>query len=67
MLKSIHKIIHTMLRIAINGFGRIGRTTLRAAMERKGVQVVAINDLTDPATLAYLLKHDSVFGHGTAL
>jgi glyceraldehyde 3-phosphate dehydrogenase len=50
-----------MLRIAINGFGRIGRTTLRALMERKGVQVVAVNDLTDPATLAYLLKHDSVF------
>ncbi len=50
-----------MLRIAINGFGRIGRTTLRAACERKGVQVVAINDLTDPATLSYLLKYDSVF------
>ncbi|MBI4591995.1 type I glyceraldehyde-3-phosphate dehydrogenase [Candidatus Uhrbacteria bacterium] len=50
-----------MLRIAINGFGRIGRTTLRAACERKGIQVVAINDLTDPATLSYLLKHDSVF------
>lgn len=50
-----------MLRIAINGFGRIGRTTLRAAMERKGVQVVAVNDLTDPSTLSYLLKYDSVF------
>ncbi|TAL49804.1 type I glyceraldehyde-3-phosphate dehydrogenase [Patescibacteria group bacterium] len=50
-----------MLRIVINGFGRIGRTTLRAACERKGIHVVAINDLTDPATLSYLLKHDSVF------
>ena len=50
-----------MLRIAINGFGRIGRTTLRAAMERKGIHVVAVNDLTDPATLSYLLKYDSVF------
>jgi glyceraldehyde 3-phosphate dehydrogenase len=50
-----------MLRIAINGFGRIGRTTLRAAMERKGIQVVAVNDLSDPATLSYLLKYDSVF------
>lgn len=50
-----------MLNIAINGFGRIGRTTLRAAMERKGVRIVAVNDLTDPATLAYLLKYDSVF------
>jgi len=50
-----------MLRIAINGFGRIGRTTLRAVSERKGMQVVAINDLTDPQTLSYLLKYDSVF------
>lgn len=50
-----------MLRIAINGFGRIGRTTLRALYERNGIQVVAINDLTDPETLAYLLKYDSVF------
>ena len=50
-----------MLNIAINGFGRIGRTTLRALLERKGVKVVAVNDLTDSATLAYLLKYDSVF------
>ncbi|NQV89847.1 type I glyceraldehyde-3-phosphate dehydrogenase [Candidatus Uhrbacteria bacterium] len=50
-----------MIRIAINGFGRIGRSTLRAMSERKGVQVVAINDLTDPETLSYLLKYDSVF------
>lgn len=50
-----------MLRIAINGFGRIGRSSLRALYERKGVQVVAINDLSDPHTLAYLLTYDSVF------
>lgn len=50
-----------MLRIAINGFGRIGRSTLRAISERKGIQVVAINDLTDPQALSYLLKYDSVF------
>lgn len=50
-----------MIRVAINGFGRIGRTTFRALAERKGVTLVAINDLTDPETLAYLLKYDSVF------
>lgn len=50
-----------MLRVAINGFGRIGRTTLRAGWDRKGVKFVAINDLTDPYILAHLLKYDSVF------
>ncbi len=50
-----------MLRVAINGFGRIGRTTVRAGFERKGIKFVAINDLTAPADLAYLLKYDSVF------
>ncbi len=50
-----------MLRIAINGFGRIGRTTLRVGWDRKGVEFVAVNDLTEPATLAHLLKYDSVF------
>jgi glyceraldehyde 3-phosphate dehydrogenase len=49
-------------RLAINGFGRIGRTTFRAAFEHPGVQVVAINDLTDAATLAHLLKYDTVYG-----
>ncbi len=52
-----------MARIAINGFGRIGRNTLKAGFGKRGFQVVAINDLTDPATLAYLLKHDTVYGH----
>ncbi len=53
------------VRIAINGFGRIGRCILRAAIDRKaeGVEFVAINDLTDSATNAHLLKFDSV--HGT--
>ncbi|PJA45921.1 type I glyceraldehyde-3-phosphate dehydrogenase [Candidatus Uhrbacteria bacterium CG_4_9_14_3_um_filter_50_9] len=50
-----------MLRVAINGFGRIGRSTMRAMYERKGIMVVAVNDLTDPETLAYLLQYDSVF------
>jgi glyceraldehyde 3-phosphate dehydrogenase len=51
------------LRIAINGFGRIGRMVFRAALEEKGVEIVAINDLTNAQTLAHLLKYDSV--HGT--
>jgi glyceraldehyde 3-phosphate dehydrogenase len=48
------------INIAINGFGRIGRAFFKAAMEKK-LNIVAINDLTDTATLAYLLKHDSVY------
>ena len=48
------------IRIAINGFGRIGRVTFRKIQERKNMEVVAINDLTDPANLAHLLKYDSV-------
>ena len=51
-----------MLNVAINGFGRIGRAAFKIALEKKGVQIVAINDLTDPATLAYLLRFDSVYG-----
>jgi glyceraldehyde 3-phosphate dehydrogenase len=49
-------------RIAINGFGRIGRLTLRNLLSHKDVEIVAINDLTDNATLAHLFKHDSVHG-----
>ena len=48
------------MRIAINGFGRIGRTFLRILQERGNADVVAINDLADPATIAHLLKYDSV-------
>ena len=51
------------LRVAINGFGRIGRCVLRAAAQEQGFEFVAINDLTDAKTLAHLLKYDSV--HGT--
>ena len=52
------------VRVGINGFGRIGRNVFRAAMSRaKGeVEIVAVNDLTDAKTLAYLLAYDSVFG-----
>ena len=49
-----------MLKVAINGFGRIGRTALRLLQDDKDIQVVAINDLTDPLQLAYLYKYDSV-------
>ncbi len=49
-------------KVAINGFGRIGRLTLKAVMDRDNVEVVAVNDLTDSATLAHLLKYDSVHG-----
>jgi glyceraldehyde 3-phosphate dehydrogenase len=51
-----------MVKVGINGFGRIGRNVLRAALERttKDIEFVAVNDLTDATTLAYLLKYDSV-------
>jgi len=49
-------------RVAINGLGRIGRATLRALLEEDGVEVVAINDIADPENLAYLLRHDTVYG-----
>ena len=50
------------VRVAINGFGRIGRNAFKIAFERDDVEVVAINDLTDTRTLAHLLKHDSSYG-----
>ena len=49
-------------RVAINGFGRIGRNAFKIAFARSDIEVVAINDLTDTKTLAYLLKHDSNYG-----
>ncbi|MFZ4835328.1 type I glyceraldehyde-3-phosphate dehydrogenase [Rouxiella sp. Mn2063] len=51
-----------MVKVGINGFGRIGRNVLRAALGRSDFQVVAINDLTDSKTLAHLLKYDSLQG-----
>ena len=50
------------VKVAINGFGRIGRNMFRAAVGARDIDIVAINDLTDPATLAHLLKYDSVHG-----
>ncbi|MGK0487620.1 MAG: glyceraldehyde 3-phosphate dehydrogenase, partial [Candidatus Endobugula sp.] len=49
-------------KVAINGFGRIGRLTFKVLLSKKNIEVVAINDLTDTATLAHLLKYDSVHG-----
>ena len=51
-----------MVKIGINGFGRIGRMAFRAALERDDVEIVAINDLLEPRQLAYLLRYDSVHG-----
>jgi len=51
-----------MVRVGINGFGRIGRLVFRAACERNNVEVVGINDLVDPEYLAYMLKYDSTQG-----
>lgn len=51
-----------MIKIAINGFGRIGRPSLKIIQERKDMEVVAINDLAKPTDLAYLLKYDSAYG-----
>lgn len=51
-----------MIKVAINGFGRIGRNAFKILNERKDAEVVAINDITDAKTLAHLLKHDSTYG-----
>ena len=55
------------IKIGINGFGRIGRNVVRAALDNPNVEIVAANDLTDTATLGHLLKYDSILGpiHGT--
>ncbi len=50
------------IRVAINGFGRIGRVSFRVMLERSNIEVIAINDLTDSKTLAHLLKYDSIHG-----
>lgn len=51
-----------MIKVAINGFGRIGRNAFKIAFERRDLEVVAVNDLTDTKTLAHLLKYDSSYG-----
>jgi glyceraldehyde 3-phosphate dehydrogenase len=51
------------IKVGINGFGRIGRNVLRASLQDKNLDFVAVNDLTDPKTLAHLLKYDSILGN----
>src|SRR5215472_3800235 len=51
------------VKVGINGFGRIGRNVLRTALEDSSLEFVAFNDLTSPATLAHLLKYDSILGN----
>ncbi|HEY8679244.1 MAG TPA: type I glyceraldehyde-3-phosphate dehydrogenase [Candidatus Dormibacteraeota bacterium] len=51
------------VKVGINGFGRIGRNVFRAAQGRPDLQIVAVNDITDPPTLAHLLKYDSILGN----
>jgi glyceraldehyde 3-phosphate dehydrogenase len=51
------------IKVGINGFGRIGRNILRAARQYSEIEVIAVNDLTDAATLAHLLKYDSILGN----
>ena len=51
------------IKVGINGFGRIGRNVLRTAIDDRELEFVAVNDLTDPKTLAHLLKYDSILGN----
>ena len=51
------------IKVGINGFGRIGRNVLRTALNDSNLEFVAVNDLTDPKTLAHLLKYDSILGN----
>ena len=51
------------IKVGINGFGRIGRNVMRASLKDPNIEIVAVNDLTDPKTLAHLLKYDSVLGN----
>jgi glyceraldehyde 3-phosphate dehydrogenase len=51
------------VKVGINGFGRIGRNVLRASLQDRNIEFVAVNDLTDPKTLAHLLKYDSILGN----
>src|SRR5258708_23188221 len=51
------------VKVGSNGFGRIGRNGCRAARGRRDLQILAVNDITDPPTLAHLLKYDSILGN----
>ena len=51
------------IKVGINGFGRIGRNVFRASLSDSNIDIVAVNDLTSPKTLAHLLKYDSILGN----
>ena len=51
------------IKVGINGFGRIGRNIMRTALNDPAIEFVAVNDITDSKTLAYLLKYDSILGN----
>src|SRR5689334_21351780 len=51
------------IKVGINGFGRIGRNIVRTALSHSDIEFVAVNDLTDPQTLAHLFKYDSILGN----
>ena len=51
------------IKVGINGFGRIGRNVFRASLNDPNIEIVAVNDLTSPKTLAHLLKYDSILGN----
>jgi glyceraldehyde 3-phosphate dehydrogenase len=52
-----------LVKIGINGFGRIGRNILRVSLGHPSIEIVAVNDVTDPKTLAHLLKYHSILGN----
>lgn len=56
------QLVRAMTRIAINGLGRIGRTFMKLALENSALEMIAANDISDPESLAYLIKYDSVYG-----
>jgi glyceraldehyde 3-phosphate dehydrogenase len=60
---ALEEIQSMAIKVGINGFGRIGRNVLRTAIDDPNFEFVAVNDLTDPATLAHLLKYDSILGN----
>jgi glyceraldehyde 3-phosphate dehydrogenase (phosphorylating) len=62
ILRRINGGLEMPVKVGINGFGRIGRNVLRAALKDHTIEFVAVNDITDPKTLAHLLKYDSVLG-----
>ncbi len=59
---SYFRLYDIMIRIAINGFGRIGRNLFRLLLNHPSIEVVAINDIADTKTMAHLLKYDSIHG-----